>query len=67
MTDLHLDATSRTPTISLDRTAGILVIAGESYPEDDITREFAEDIAAEIRHASVFILDLDAEQDDQPA
>ena len=130
MTDLHLDATSRTPAITLDRTAGLLVIAGESYPEDvsgfyatlttaltdyfagdgktlnthikltyfnsssaralmelldlldaaaergatitvewfcdpddDITREFAEDIAAEVSHASVSIRDLDADQD----
>jgi len=134
MTDLHLDATSRTPAITLDRAAGMLVITGESYPEDvsgfyaklttaltdyfagggnrlttrikltyfnsssaralmellgllddaakhgmaitvewfcdpedDITREFAEDIAAEVRHASVSILDLDAEQDGHPA
>jgi hypothetical protein len=34
MTDLHLDATSRTPAITLDRSAGMLAIAGESYPED---------------------------------
>ncbi len=31
-------------------------------PDDDITREFAEDIASEVQHASVMILDLDAEQ-----
>ena len=30
-------------------------------PDDDITREFAEDIAAEVNHASVSILDLDAD------
>ena len=130
MTDMHIDATSRTPAITLDQTAGMLVIAGESYPEDvtgfyagltsalagyfaggaesltvhikltyfnsssaralmelldilddaaeggatvtvqwfcdpddDITREFAEDIAAEVSHAAVSILDLDVEQD----
>jgi hypothetical protein len=130
MTDLHLDATSRTPAITLDQKGQMLVIAGESYPEDvsgfyaaltaalegyfaggaesltvhikltyfnsssaralmelldilddaaerdasvtvqwfcdpddDITREFAEDIAAEVTHASVTILDLDVEQD----
>lgn len=34
MTDLHLDATSRTPAIALEQTARRLVIAGESYPED---------------------------------
>ena len=31
-------------------------------PDDDITREFAEDIAAEVSHAAVTILDLDAAQ-----
>ena len=128
MTDLHLDATSRTPAVAFDTAAGKLVISGESYPEDvtafyavltgaltsffdgdasaltteirltyfnsssaralmellellddaadrgttvkvdwycdpddDITREFAEDIAADVSHASVTILDLDAE------
>ncbi|MGB2068414.1 MAG: DUF1987 domain-containing protein [Candidatus Puniceispirillaceae bacterium] len=30
-------------------------------PDDDITREFAEDIAADIRAASVNILDLDGD------
>lgn len=130
MTDLNLNATSRTPAITLDRAGGRLVIAGESYPEnvtgfyaeltaaleehfadgaerlevqikltyfnsssaralmelldllddaaergtqvtvewfcdpdDDITREFAEDIAAEVNHATVSILDLNVEQD----
>ena len=128
MTDLHIDATSRTPAVTLDTAAGSLTIKGESYPEDvtafyaqltsaldeffsgdaaglttqikltyfnsssaralmellellddaadrgatvkvdwfcdpddDITREFAEDIAAEVSHASVSILDLDAD------
>ena len=129
MTDLHLEATSRTPAIALDQTARLLVITGESYPEDvggfyaalttalegyfaggaealtvhikltyfnsssaralmelldllddfagrgaavtvewfcdpddDITREFAEDIAAEVTNAAVSIRDLDVEQ-----
>ena len=128
MTELQLEATSRTPAVTLDPTAGRLVIAGESYPEDittfyaqltgalatffdggagslsteikltyfnsssalalmelleqldeaastgrtvtidwycdpddDITREFAEDIASDISNATVSILDLDAE------
>ena len=128
MTDLHIDATSRTPAVTLDTAAGSLTIKGESYPEDvtafyaqltsaldeffsggdaglttqikltyfnsssaralmellellddaaergatvtvewfcdpddDITREFAEDIAAEVSHASVSIFDLDAD------
>ena len=128
MTDLHIDATSRTPGVTLNSAAGSLTITGESYPEDvtafyaqltgaledffgggggtlttqikltyfnsstaralmellellddaaergatvkvdwfcdpddDITREFAEDIAAEVNHASVSILDLDAD------
>ena len=30
-------------------------------PDDDITREFAEDIASEVKDAAVKILDLDAE------
>ena len=30
-------------------------------PDDDITREFAEDIAADVSNASVSILDLDVE------
>ena len=130
MTDLNLNATSRTPAVTLDRARSSLVIAGESYPEDvtgfyaeltaaleehfadaaerlavqikltyfnsssaralmelldllddaaergtkvtvewfcdpddDITREFAEDIAAEVDNATVSILDLDVEQD----
>lgn len=125
MTDLQLDATSRTPAITLDHADKLLVIAGESYPEDvtgffagltaaledyfaagtealttrikltyfnsssaralmelldllddaaergiaitvewycdpddDITREFAEDIAAEVNRVAVSILDL---------
>ena len=129
MTDLNLEATSRTPAVTLDHDGNLLVIAGESYPEDvggfyaalttalgdyfaggatalttrikltyfnsstaralmelldllddaaeqgatvtvewfcdpddDITREFAEDIAAEVSHAAVTILDLDAAQ-----
>ena len=128
MNDLHLEATSRTPAIALDTTAGKLMMTGESYPEDvtgffatltgalssffegggdslkteirltyfnsssaralmellellddaaskgvrvsvdwycdpddDITREFAEDIAADVSNASVSILDLDVE------
>jgi len=128
MTDLHIDATSRTPAVTLESSTGSLAIRGESYPEDvtafyaqltgaleeffsggdvtlttqikltyfnsssaralmellellddaaergatvtvewfcdpddDITREFAEDIAAEVSHASVSILDLDAD------
>ena len=32
-------------------------------PDDDITREFAEDIAADIRVTSVNILDLDGDPD----
>jgi len=127
MTELQLDATSRTPAVTLDPKAGRLVIAGESYPEhitafytqvtgalaayfgggadrltaeirltyfnsssaralmelleqlddaagagcsvtidwycdpdDDITREFAEDIAADVTSATVSIRDLDA-------
>ena len=129
MTDMHLDATSRTPAITLDQAGKLLVITGESYPEDvsafyaalnsaledyfaggadalttrikltyfnsssaralmelldlldaaatrgvtiavewycdpddDITREFAEDIAAEVDNATVSILDLDVDQ-----
>ena len=128
MTELQLEATSRTPAITLDPAAGRLVIAGESYPEDitafyaqltgalaayfdgggealateirltyfnsssaralmelleqldeaagsgtavtidwycdpddDITREFAEDIASDVSNAKVTILDLNAE------
>jgi len=128
MTELQLEATSRTPAVTLDPSAARLVIAGESYPEnitafyaqltsalaayfdagaaalsteirltyfnsssaralmelleqldeaagagsavtidwycdpdDDITREFAEDIASEVSSAKVSILDLDAE------
>jgi len=128
MDNFTLEATSRTPAISLDASAGTLLIAGESYPEDvrtffhvlsenvatfvgsspnsldvaikltyfnsssarmlmelldqfddaagngvtvnvnwycdpddDITREFAEDIASEVKDAVVKILDLDAE------
>lgn len=128
MTDLQLEATSRTPAVTLDPVAGKLVIAGESYPEDitafyaqltaalaayfdggaealdteirltyfnsssaralmelleqldeaagagsavtvnwycdpddDITREFAEDIASDVSSATVTILDLDAD------
>ena len=128
MTDLHIEATSRTPAVALEGAAGSLTITGESYPEDvtafyaqltaaleeffggddatlttqikltyfnsssaralmellellddaaergatvkvdwfcdpddDITREFAEDIAAEVSHAAVAILDLDAD------
>ncbi len=34
MTDFLADATPRTPHIALDRAAGTLVLAGESYPED---------------------------------
>lgn len=34
MTDLTLDATSRTPTVTLRVATSRLVIAGESYPED---------------------------------
>ena len=128
MTELQLDATSRTPAVTLDPAAGRLILAGESYPEnvnsfyatvttaiaafldggparlmaeirltyfnsssaralmelleqldeaagngaeitidwycdpdDDITREFAEDIAANVSNAKVSILDLDAD------
>ena len=128
MTELQLEATSRTPAVTLDPAAGRLVIAGESYPEDitafyaqltgalaaffeagaealateirltyfnsssaralmelleqldeaagagstvtidwycdpddDITREFAEDIASDVSSAKVTIRDLDAE------
>ncbi|MGC6454666.1 MAG: DUF1987 domain-containing protein [Candidatus Puniceispirillaceae bacterium] len=128
MTELQLEATSRTPAVTLDPAAGKLVIAGESYPEDitafyaqltgalsvyfdngadglsadikltyfnsssaralmelleqldeaagngrtvtidwycdpddDITREFAEDIASDVSSAKVTILDLDAD------
>lgn len=32
-------------------------------PDDDITREFAEDIASEVTKVAVNILDLDADQD----
>ena len=125
---MQLEATSRTPAVTLDPAAGRLVIAGESYPEDitafyaqltgaltayfeggsgalateirltyfnsssaralmelleqldeaagsgsavtidwycdpddDITREFAEDIASDVSSAKVTIRDLDAE------
>lgn len=34
MTDFLVNATPRTPYIALDRAAGTLVLAGESYPED---------------------------------
>ena len=128
MTELQLEATSRTPAVTLDPAAGKLVIAGESYPEDitsfyaqltgalgayfdggaealaaeirltyfnsssaralmelleqldeaasagsavtidwycdpddDITREFAEDIASDVSSAKVTILDLNAD------
>lgn len=128
MTELQLDATSRTPAVTLDPAEGRLVLAGESYPEnvtsfyasvttaiaafldggparlmaeirltyfnsssaralmelleqldeaagngaeitidwycdpdDDITREFAEDIASDVSNAKVSILDLDAD------
>jgi len=128
MTELQLDATSRTPSVTLDPAAGRLILAGESYPEnvnsfyatvttaiaafldggparlmaeirltyfnsssaralmelleqldeaagngaeitidwycdpdDDITREFAEDIASDVSNAKVSILDLDAD------
>ena len=129
MTELKLDATSRTPAVTLDPAAGRLVLQGESYPEDvtsfyaqltsgiasfletgaealaaeirltsfnsssaralmelleqldeaaaagtsitidwfcdpddDITREFAEDIASDVSNAKVSIRDLDADQ-----
>ncbi|HCV89547.1 MAG TPA: Fe-S oxidoreductase, partial [Alphaproteobacteria bacterium] len=45
MTDLQLEATSRTPAVTLDPVAGKLVIAGESYPED-ITAFYAQLTAA---------------------
>ena len=45
MTDLPLEATSRTPAVTLDPVAGKLVIAGESYPED-ITAFYAQLTAA---------------------
>ena len=128
MTTLQLDATSRTPAVTLDPAAGRLVLKGESYPEDatsfyatltsaisayldegpgnllaeirltyfnsssaralmelleqldeaagngaqitidwycdpddDITREFAEDIASDVSNTKVSILDLDAD------
>lgn len=128
MTALQLDATSRTPAVTLDPSAGRLVLTGESYPEDvtsfyatltsaisaylddgpgnllteirltyfnsssaralmelleqldeaagngaqitidwycdpddDITREFAEDIASDVSNTKVSILDLDAD------
>lgn len=128
MTALQLDATSRTPAVTLDPAAGRLVLKGESYPEDvtsfyatltsaisaylddgpgnllteirltyfnsssaralmelleqldeaagngvqitidwycdpddDITREFAEDIASDVSNTKVSILDLDAD------
>ena len=124
-----LEATARTPAITLDETAASLTLAGESYPEDvpafyeqlhkalsayfsdhqgdfkvdikltyfnsssaralmelldaldaeasearaitvswfcdpddDITREFAEDISADVEHLSLTILDLDSDQ-----
>ena len=41
MTELQLEATSRTPAVTLDPAAGRLVIAGESYPED-ITAFYAQ-------------------------
>ena len=122
-----LQATARTPAITLDETTAILTIAGESYPEDvsafyeqvhkaiadyfgdhqddfnvhikltyfnssaralmelldmldeeaakaraitvmwfcdpddDITREFAEDISADVENLSLTILDLDSD------
>ena len=126
MTDLKIEATSRTPLIQLSGAKGRLHISGESYPEDvqrfyatltehlalyfaakpahlnveikltyfnsssaralmdlldlldeaaqkditigvswycdpddDITREFAEDIAADVNFVSINILDLD--------
>ena len=126
MTDLMIEATSRTPLIQLSGAKGHLHISGESYPEDvqrfyaalnehlalyfaakpthldaevklrhfnsssaralidlldqldeaaqkdiaisvrwycdpddDITREFAEDIAADVSFVSINILDLD--------
>lgn len=129
MTDFHIDATARTPKISLDGAASTMLIAGESYPEDvtifynqltdalnqhfatspkalkveikltyfnsssaralmelldlldeqaeggiavtvdwycdpddDITREFAEDIAADIEAITVTLHDLDADE-----
>ena len=31
-------------------------------PDDDITREFAEDISADVEHLSLTILDLDSDQ-----
>ena len=128
MTALQLDATSRTPAVTLDPSAGRLVLTGESYPEDvtsfyatltsaisaylddgpgnllteirltyfnsssaralmelleqldeaagngaqitidwycdpddDITREFAEDIASDVSNTKVSIFDLDAD------
>ena len=124
-----LEATARTPAITLDETAASLTILGESYPEDvpafyeklhkelsayftdiqddfqvnikltyfnsssaralmelldlldeeaatsrqisvswfcdpddDITREFAEDISADVENLSLTILDLESEQ-----
>lgn len=125
MTELNIDATSRTPKITLNASASTLLIDGESYPEDvtgfykpvfaavqshlaspdarldveikliyfnsssarslmelldmmdaaaaagatvsikwfcdsddDITREFAEDISADIEHVNIDILEL---------
>lgn len=37
MAELHLDPTSRTPAVTFTSTEAVLVIAGESYPED-VTR-----------------------------
>ena len=34
MAELNLSATSRTPAVTLDKTAASLKIKGESYPED---------------------------------
>lgn len=34
MTNLSIEATSRTPAITIDAEAGTFVIEGESYPED---------------------------------
>ena len=34
MAELHLDPTSRTPAVQFTSTDGVIVITGESYPED---------------------------------
>lgn len=50
----------------LDDAAGSGIAINVNWycdPDDDITREFAEDIASEVNNAVVKILDLDAEQD----